>query len=124
MLRLKEGDRVRLVDRAPTPSDARTGLYYSYYRGLTGTVFKIYGSGAGAQAAVDVDLLSLPEDVARRHLDMRDQMRANLTGEAKRLSAPGAEQEFHLRYVILVAVADLTRPPAARPRPANGMQAY
>jgi hypothetical protein len=120
MLRFKEGDRARIVDRALTPTDAKTGLYYNYYRHLTGTVFKIYGSGPDAQAALDVDLDSLPEDVARRHLDVRDQMRAALTGEARRLSAPGAEQEFRLRYVVLVALADLARPLASRTRSANG----
>jgi hypothetical protein len=120
MLRFKEGDRARIVDRPPTPADARTGLYYGYYRHLTGTIFKIYDSGPNAKAALEVDLDSLPEDVARRHLDVRDQMRGALTGEARRLSAPGAEQEFRLRYVILVALADLARPLASRARAANG----
>ncbi len=106
---LKEGDRVQIVDRAPTVADARTGLYYNFYRGLRGTVFKIYGDGPTAQAAVDVDLDSLPEEIACRHLETRDRMRATLNGDAKRTSAPGMEHEFRLLYVVLVAVSDLIR---------------
>lgn len=117
----KEGDRVRIVSRPPTPADTKTGLYYGYYGGLSGTLFKLYGRGEGAQAAIEVDLESLPEDVACRHLEVRDQMRSALTGEAKRASAPGAEHEFRLRYVILVAVSDLQRRAApARHGATNG----
>jgi hypothetical protein len=108
MLKFKEGDRVRIVDRAQTPADVKSGLYYNHYRQLSGTIFKIYGKGESAQVALDVALESLPEDVYLRHIDTRDQMRRNLTGEARRQSAPGAEHAFHLRYVILVAATDLT----------------
>ncbi len=114
MLRIREGEAIRIVDRVTTPSDTKSGLYYGYYRNLSGTVFKIYGQGESAQAAIDVDTESLPEDVARRHHEVRDQMRANLSGEAKRQSGPGMEQEFRLRYVVLVALADLVRDRAAR----------
>lgn len=109
MIRFKMGDAVRIVDRAATPADMKTGLFYDYYRNLTGTIFKLYGNGETAQAAVEVDIETLPEEIAKRHLDTRDQMRANLTGEAKRHSAPGMEHEFRLRYVILVSVQDLNR---------------
>ncbi|HLK58337.1 MAG TPA: hypothetical protein VKU00_17350 [Chthonomonadaceae bacterium] len=121
MLRFKEGDRVRLVDRVPTPSDVKSGLYYGFYRNLAGTIFKLYGSGEGAQAAVEVDIATLPEEVAVRHLETRDRMRSQLTGEAKRASAPGGEAEFHLRYVILVALTDLKAPlPLAKAQAVNG----
>lgn len=110
MLRLKEGDPVRLVSRTPTPADTKSGLYYGYYAGLFGTVFKLYGRGETAQAAVEVAIESLPEDVARRHLEVRDRMRAGMTGETRRA---GAEHAFRLRYVILVAVSDLLRSPVA-----------
>ena len=115
MLRLKDGERVKIIERPAIPADTKSGLYYGYYGGLTGTVFKIYGSGENAQAALDIDLESLPEDVAKRHREVRDQMRSGLTGEAKRLSAPGGEQEFRLRYVLLVAVGDVTRKMTALP---------
>ena len=121
MHRFKEGDPVRLVDRVPTPSDTKSGLYYGFYRNLAGTIFKLYGSGETTQAAIEIDIATLPEEVAARHLETRDRMRQTLTGEAKRASAPGGENEFHLRYVILVALADLLKPlPQKRPAASNG----
>ena len=114
MLRLKDGDRVRINARPATNADLKSGLYYNFYGDLSGSVFRVYGSGEAAQIAVDVDLDCLPEEVAKRHLAVRDEMRSNLTGEAKRLSAPGAEQEFRLRYVLLVAASDLSRKSAAK----------
>ncbi len=114
MLRLKDGDRVRIAARPATAADLKSGLYYNYYADLYGTVFKMYGSGETAQIAVDVDLDCLPEEIAKRHFAVRDEMRSNLTGEAKRMSAPGAEQEFRLRYVVLVAASDLSRKPVAK----------
>jgi hypothetical protein len=33
MQRWKEGDRVRIVERAVTPADTKSGLYYNYYAG-------------------------------------------------------------------------------------------
>lgn len=107
MIRFKEGDPVCIIDRAATSADTKSGLYYGFYRNLAGTVFKLYGSGDTAQAAVEVDIASLPEEIAVRHLETRDRMRDQLTGEAKRAAMPGGETPFHLRYVILVALADL-----------------
>jgi hypothetical protein len=109
MLQFKEGDRVQIAARPTTAEDAKSGLYYAYYARLSGTIFKVYGKGPETRVAVDIDLDSLPDDVACRHLETRNQMYATLSGEAKRLSAPGSPQEFRLRYVVLVAVSDLTR---------------
>ena len=109
MLRLKIGDRVRIIDRPTSPADTKSGLFYNYYRNLTGTVFNVFGKDATAQVAIEVDLDVLPAEVAKRHYEVRDQMRNTLSGEAKRAAAPGAEHEFRLRYVILVALPDLTR---------------
>ena len=122
MAAFKEGDRVCIVERTPTAADTKSGLYYGYYRGLIGTIFKIYGNGDTAQAAIEIDPDSLPEDVSRRHLETRDRMLDSLTGEAKRASVPGAENEFRLRYVILVAIADLIRKsPAPRGNRTNSV---
>ena len=114
MQRWKEGDRVRIMERSATSADTKTGLFYNYYAGLTGTVFKLYGNGPTSQAAIEVDIVSLPDDVARRHREVRDQMFSTLTGEARRQSLIGGEHEFNLRYVILVGIGDLTRPAARR----------
>ncbi len=109
MLRLQEGEAVKIVERPAVAADAKSGLYFSHYRNLSGTVFKLYGTGETQQAAIDVDLDSLPEDVSRRHLETRDLMYQSLTGDAKKLSAPGTPGEFRLRYIVLVSIADLKR---------------
>ena len=113
-IRLKEGERIKIVERTPIHADTKSGLYYGFYRNLTGTIFKIYGKDDTAQVAVDVDLDTLPEDVWRRHMAVRDKMLSGLTGEAKRLSQTGGENEFHLRYVVLVGMPDLLRLPKPR----------
>ena len=109
MLHLKEGEAVRIVDRASIAADTKSGLYYGHYKNLEGVVFKLYGSGDAQQAAIDVALDSLPEDVARRHLETRDLMFNSLTAEARKQSAPGQPGEFRLRYIVLVNVGDLKR---------------
>lgn len=118
--RWKEGARVRIAARKQTPADIRKGLYYPHYAGLTGTLFKLYGAGDAAQAAVEVDLDSLPDDVARRHLEVRDRMRVSQTSSARR--SAGAMSDFHIRYVVLVVVSDLeplrAAPARAPARPA------
>jgi hypothetical protein len=109
MLRLKEGECVKIADRPATAADMKNGLFFNHYRNLAGTVFKLYGSGTSQLAAIDVITETLPEELAERHREVTEKMRAGLTGEAKRASAPGGENEFRLRYVVLVAVNDLAR---------------
>ena len=109
MLRLKQGDSVKIVDRAATAADMKAGLFYNHYRNLAGTVFKLFGNGETQQAAIDVPLANLPAEMADRHLELTDKLRASLTAEARRGSGPGGENEFRLRYVVLVSIGDLVR---------------
>lgn len=113
MLRLKEGECVRIVDRAPTAADVRSGLFYSHFRNLRGLVFKLYGTGEQQIAAVDISVDSLPTEVARRHGEVTTQMQSSLTGAARQSHEP-----FRLRYVVLVSVTDLCRVPIPRSNPA------
>ncbi len=113
MLRLKEGDAVQIVPRTATPQDMKSGLYYNHYSRLTGTIFKIYGKGDTAQAAIDVDIESLPKEVAQRHHETRDSMLRSMNGDRARISTAN-DADFRLRYVILVAMNDLARLPVAR----------
>ncbi len=116
MLRWKEGDRAQIADRAPTPADVRSQLFYGHYRKLTGTVLKLYGSGDAMQAALDVDLETLPEEIAVRHRETRTLMSAGIPAAARRAATPG--EEFRLRYVVLVALTDLVRQRSApSPKP-------
>lgn len=106
MTAFKEGDRVQIADREATADDVKTGLFYNHFRGLTGTVQKLYGE----EAAIEIEPQSLTDTVASRHDDVQEQMKSKwidgLSEEAKsRLT--DAEKDFRLRYTVLVGVKDL-----------------
>lgn len=103
----KEGDRVRVAEREATAEDVKSGLYQNHFRGLVGTVQKIYATG---EAAVTVDQSTLTEAVAARHNDMQEQMKNKwldgLSEEARGKLTP-KERDFTLRYTVLVSMKDL-----------------
>ena len=103
---IKEGDRVRIVDRPQTADDIKSSLYYNHFRGLTGVVQKMYTT----EVAIEIELDVLPEAVTSRHLDIQEAMKAKwlegLSEEAKsRLT--DQERDFRLRYTVLVSPADV-----------------
>jgi hypothetical protein len=105
----KNGDRIRILDRPANAGDLKSGLFYNHYRGLTGAVQKAFKSG---EMAIEVDPDCLPESIWKRHMDVRDQMRQRwlegLTDEARRKLTPD-QKTFDLRYVVLVAAADVQK---------------
>ena len=106
---LAQGDYVQVADREPVSADAKTGLFYPHYRGVTGTLAKVYDDGT---AAVTVSPESLPAEIRTRHHAGSEAQRLkwldSLSDEARnRLSA--AEKKFSLRYTILVATSDLSQ---------------
>jgi hypothetical protein len=114
---LTEGALVRVADRETSATDLKSGLFYPYYRGLTGTVAKIY---ADSTATVAIDPESLPDDIRKRHQTGTDAMRQKwldgLSDEGRnKLSA--AEKKFSLRYSLLVGTADLL--PLDAPEPSR-----
>jgi hypothetical protein len=116
MTRLKVGDPVRISSREVRPDDIKSGLFFSHFRGLRGSVQKVY---AGGQVAVSVDLDSLPEEMWRRHMTTRDRMRdAWLKGMAEdvRRKLTPEQKRFDLSYVVLVSQADLERPGGRKPK--------
>ncbi len=117
MASIKSGDRVRVSSRPATPQDVKSGLFYNHYRGLPGVVRKVY---AGEEVAVELDLDELPEEMWKRHMQTRDQMRerwiAGLPEDARRKLTP-EQRTFDLRYVILVSARDLEKLRAARRTP-------
>ncbi len=105
---LASGTPVRLADREAGSADTKSGLFYPYYRGLTGTVTKDYADGT---VSLTVDADSLPEEIRKRHQTGTEAMRTKwlegLSDEARnKLSA--AEKKFSLRYSLLVGAEDLT----------------
>ena len=112
---LKEGASVRLANRETSAVDTKSGLFYPYYRGLTGTVVKLYADDT-ATVAIDPD--SLPDDIRKRHQAGTDAMRQKwldgLSDEGRnKLSA--AEKKFSLRYSLLVGLTDLSAIDAPEP---------
>ncbi len=105
---LASGTPVLIADREPGTADVKSGLYYPYYRGLTGTVTKDYGDGT---VSLTVDSASLPEEIRKRHQTGTEAMRTKwldgLSDEARN-KLSGAEKKFSLRYSLLVGLEDLT----------------
>ena len=106
----KDGDRVQIVDREQNADDIKSSLFFNHYRGLVGTVQKVYATG---EVAVDIELSSLPDAVAHRHSDVQEQMKTKwldgLSEEARnRLS--DKEKDFLLHYIVLVGLTDLIVP--------------
>jgi len=100
-------DRVRVIDREPTTADVKSGLFYGYFRNLTGVVERVYDD---TTLCVDVDIDSLPEDVRARHTDVektaRDKWIAGLSGEQRgRLTEQ--DKQFNMRYKIVIASEDV-----------------
>lgn len=110
------GDRVKVIERDVTPGDVKSGLYYDYYRNLTGIVERVYEDDT---VSVKIDLESLPIDVERRHHEVEDAAKrrwmSNLSEEQKdKLSEK--EKTVTLSYNILVASKDL-EPSKSKPKP-------
>lgn len=105
-----EGERVEIVDREANAEDVKSGLFYNFFRGLTGTVQKVYSTD---EIAVEIEQESLSDAVATRHIEVQETMKAKwldgLSEEAKnRLT--DKERDFKLRYTLLVHVKDLKAP--------------
>lgn len=115
---LKEGQRVQIVDREATEDDVKSGLFYNFFRGLTGKVQKVYATD---EIALEIEEESLPEAAAARHHEIQEGMKTrwldSLSEEARnRLSEK--DKDFKLHYTLLVHAKDLTEPSKAAPAPA------
>jgi len=116
MAAIKAGDRVKVVSREVTSEDSKSGLYYSYFGGLTGSVDRIYDDGS---VCVDVDLDSLSDEIRSRHLAMQEteQQRwlSSLSDEVRnRLTAE--QRQLKMSYRILVSKNDLEPIRGDKPR--------
>lgn len=107
MAAIKSGDRVTIVTREVTGEDEKTGMYYSYFGGLTGTVESVYDDRS---VCVDIDIESLEHEMQKRHLEMQEAERkrwlANLSGEMRnRLTAE--QRQLKMSYKLLVSKKDI-----------------
>ena len=107
MAPVKVSDRVRVADRDASAADAKSGLFYDYFRNLTGSIERVYEDKS---VCVDVDIDTLPEDVLRRHKEVetaaRDKWLHGLSQE-QRSRLTEADKQFAMRYKIVVAAADV-----------------
>jgi len=109
MSRLKEGDRVRVVEREVTPEDRKTSRYFQHMAGLTGVIANYYGP---EEIAVQVDIESVPKIPANVHVEATRRMRekfAEQTGEEQKKSLTKEELNFDVHYVVLVRADDLEK---------------
>ena len=115
-MKFKEGDYVKVVTRDVTHSDIKSGLFYSYFCGLTGTVERVYDE----EVCVKVDPATLPEDILKRHLEIQESIKRKwlegLSNEARNKLTP-EEKQFQLAYTILVHSKDLEKIKPGEPRP-------
>jgi len=112
---LKTGDHVKIIDRDMTLADVKSGLYYDYFRNLTGTIERIYDDNT---ACINVDLDCLSEEVVNNHRQIEESIRnkwINGLGQEQRAKLKESDKKLSLRYNILVSVSDLA--PAAEKKP-------
>jgi hypothetical protein len=117
--KLTAGDAVRIQERDVLPADVKSQLYFEHYKGLTGTVTKLYPDES---AVVTVDPESLPADILKRHNDGSEALRQDwlgkLSDEARnKLSA--TEKKLNLRYTVLVGASDLVPNKGGAAKPAD-----
>jgi hypothetical protein len=122
---IQQGDAVTVTKRDITPADAKSGLYYPHFAGMSGTILKVYGE----EASVLVDRDSLPEAIRTRHLENEEGERKKYLdrlSEAARGSLSDKEKKFPLQYTVLVSLKDLekmTGEQAAKRLSANDLDA-
>jgi len=104
---IRVGDRVKVVDREVNAADVKSGLFYDYFRNLTGTAQHVYDDNT---VCVQVDLDSLPEDVHKRHLEVQESVKRRWLGglsQEARERLTEKEKQVTLSYNILVDARDL-----------------
>jgi hypothetical protein len=122
-MRFKEGDYVKIVTREVTTADIKSGMFYSFFCGLAGTVDRIYNK----EICIKLDLDTLPEDMQKRHLSVQESIRRkwlnNLSGETRNRLTP-EERRLELSYTILVQSTDLekAKPGAVKPASIKGVR--
>lgn len=108
-MKLREGDRVRIITREVTEEDKKTNRYYGHMAGLTGAVQNIYGE---AEIAVQVDVTTLSKISRDVHKEATIRMRAKLNdslSEVQRKELTKEELDFDTHFMLLVHSADLEK---------------
>ena len=108
-MKLREGDRVRIISRDVTEEDKKTNRYYKHMAGLTGSVQNIYGE---TEIAVNIDSESLSKISRDVHKEATLRMRAKLNdalSEVQRKELTKEELEFDTHFMLLCHSNDLEK---------------
>lgn len=108
-MKLKEGDRVRILSRETTEDDRKNRRYYPHMAGLSGTVQNIY---SGEEVAVRIDETALSKISAEVHTEATSRMRAKLVesiSEVQRKELTKEELEFDTHFMLLFDAKDLEK---------------
>jgi hypothetical protein len=108
-MKLKEGDKVRIVTREVTAEDKKDSRYYSHMAGLTGTVQNIYGD---TEIAILVDTETLSKVSRDIHKEATLRMRAKFlqnVSEIQRKELTKEELEFDTHFMLLCHSGDLEK---------------
>lgn len=103
-----QGDAVTVVKRDATNADTKSGLYYTHFGGMSGTILKVYGE----EASVLVERTSLPEAIRVRHEENEESERKKYLdrlSESAKGNLSDKEKKFPLHYTVLVSLKDLEK---------------
>ncbi len=108
-MKLREGDRVRIVSREVTEEDKKANRYYGHMAGLTGAVQNIYAENEIA-VQIDMDTVSkVTRDVHKEAtLRMRHKLNESLS-EVQRKELTKEELEFDTHFMLLCDSKDLEK---------------
>jgi len=106
---LKEGERVRVIERPVTEEDRKKNRYFEHMANLRGTIQNIYNSEEIA-VRIDPEVMSdVTKEVHRNAVSrMREKFVASVSEEQRKQLTP-EELNFDAHYVLLVRAADLER---------------
>lgn len=108
-VKVKEGDRVKIVTREVTEEDRKSGAYFDHMAGLSGTVQNVYPFDQIAVKIEKSNLANIPADVHKVAVQrMRDKFLSSISEEQKK-NLTAEEINFDAHYMLLVKGADLEK---------------
>lgn len=115
-LKVKAGDRVKIVQRQVKKEDRESFAYFSHLAGLTGTVQNVYSDD---EIAVQIDPGAFPPLLQEIHAEAVRRMQAKFLdslSEEQRTKLSEEEKKFHANFVVLVSSKDLEKGPKNPPK--------
>ncbi|HLO99279.1 MAG TPA: hypothetical protein VK171_11840 [Fimbriimonas sp.] len=108
-MKLKEGDRVRVLNREVTEDDKKNRRFYAHMAGLSGTVQNIYNA---EEVAVRIDESAMSKISTEVHTEATARMRSKLIesiSEVQRKELTKEELEFDTHFMLLFDSNDLEK---------------